>query len=349
MPNKFDSLNPIIRSAFFDGSLKIQCPIIKLVQNNSNDPDILVTEGVIEISLQFGVRANLRAAYNSSELKNPFGQAARESKTRSGEVYPEDQFFTLEATDTDGNVWRHSAVYVHVGIHLMWVTIQFATNFIEIHEEPEDATEFYHFLFADEVEFPPLISRFDPEKTDFDRLIKFPAQRLHGHIGEINVVFGQQILENQAECKEVLCYGSQSKSLPNMFGMHILDAIQFCTASQIMPIFAEISTNGRRTIRFERHSPWKRGFSVSPLAKIHHEGYFFELLKCYFQYSCKTEGPRQAPISRLIDKVFATFGMTYVAVALILTVTAESLIVNSSIGLMTTIDPKLKNFTKKTG
>lgn len=344
MENKYSLFNQELKASYCDGSLKIECPSIKLTQNSTKDCDVIHASGVIELGAQFGMRTHFRIELKNESLPSVFRQLKRQAETRSGEIYSPDHFFSLEATDAEGNIWTNSAVYPVVQTNFFWLAIQFAAESLELSTASNLDSEYLHFAFLDDIELPPLTSQSHSGNEDVARLTHFPRDRLHCQIDETSILLGRGKCNSETNLIEIFAHRKTGPLQP-MFGMHMLTAFQFCTASQSFPVISEGMIKGKRRIIFNRHKPWERGLTQPPQVKIAHEGYFHELLRCYFMYSRESEGPRHSPISRILDKIFSLNGVTYVTASLILAVTAESLTRLDFFKRVKVTDERFKDFT----
>lgn len=111
-PNRVDWSSPItdpLVEAFANDTLIIDCPQITLTQRGTVAPRVISGRGMI--SLQASSSFQLRM-YTDLPENNPFAELVRMSNWVSGEVIPDDEFFSLDAIDVSGVTWQAKSIYV---------------------------------------------------------------------------------------------------------------------------------------------------------------------------------------------------------------------------------------------
>lgn len=81
------------KQGFVEGKFVIDCVEIKLTQNAQSNPVVYSTSGYLHVSPSDGIEGR----FISLQLVDTVEQLMKSMEIRSGEIFPESQFFTLEA------------------------------------------------------------------------------------------------------------------------------------------------------------------------------------------------------------------------------------------------------------
>lgn len=139
------------KQVFLEGELAIDCLEIKLTQNGVENPRHYKLVGSLFVTPDNGVEARLVWKRDADHPYNQLASLDAMLQIKSGDIFPEDHYFSLIAIDTSGRVWTNPAVFLK-GEELMQAEVlTISCEFIQVELDTRDKRTLVHFVFHDEL------------------------------------------------------------------------------------------------------------------------------------------------------------------------------------------------------
>jgi hypothetical protein len=324
---KTDLADKGFKTAFLEGKLSIDCLSIKLTQQGSPQPRVYEAPGYLLVGPEIGVECRLVVKRGPDHPYEPFREFVQASKVAVGELIPDHHYYTLEATDAVGNVWRSPWVDVKFDQREAAEILSFVCSEIEAEVPAETGTDFVHFVFPEDLKLP--LNRL----TQTADLVRGQARTLNkksicsGRVASLEVHYHRCEIESAEQTFELFASATGGEQAPEYFDLRLLEALRFCTATRASPVMSEISRAGKRVIRLAQRTPLNNnGLVPPPLAGRAEAEDIFELMTCYFLYACaNASGEVAAPLSPQLEGLFTLKGVWFTTLALLVCVTAEGI------------------------
>jgi hypothetical protein len=315
--------------AFIQGNLAIDCLDITLTQNGSDSPRIYHATGSIFASPENGAEARLVWKRDDEHPYNPIALFNEAQRVKPGELFSDDLYFSLRATDIAGNSWTHPAVLLKRDEKLDAEILTISCDFIHVEIATDVSRTLAHYVFKDDLSIP--LNRALPS-TDLIRgrerlLVKTNVSS--GVIDGLDVSYyrvGADKAGNSYELTAVAQSGNQPSA---DFHARLLEAVQFCVAKHAWPVMLEVIHGGKQTITLSKSRSFNNGIVSSPLPSYAWED-FYRLMECYYRYACaEVKGADAPPLSKKIGGLFTLKGVWIDTIALLLSVSVESILKDS--------------------
>lgn len=232
-------------AAFANDGLIIDCPRIVLTQQAAASPKRVFGRGMISL-LDAGA-FKLRM-YTDDSSRDPFEDLVRQSRIVPGQLFPDDEFYTLEATDLSGTVWNCSDVLVRFDgqNHGVVATAEFSRLGYRVTGLNHDQPSVVSMWFFRELDIPynRLVTT---EVSSGDRFLqKSMAPKFTTHD------VGPFTFEVQATTKEkgsVICrLYSKTEAFPTGIEARVEEALRFVTFSPVSWCIVDKFSRGVREV-----------------------------------------------------------------------------------------------------
>lgn len=322
--------NNEFKDAYVGGSLVIDCVEIRLTQNGSETPRVYSSLGFFLASPERGVEARLVCPRNSTDAYDPIKAFMREGDYTSGVMLPDSHYYSLEAHDVAGNVWKHPAVELKREERPDAVILTLICDRIQTEGPSEGATSYAYLVFLDMLDFPTNMVR----TTTVERSGKLHSQNIRKQDSQ-GVVAGFQVSYNDRKSvpserySEFVARAPEGVPAPPLFQDRLLEAIRFCTATMATPVMSETVADNVKVIELAKSRPLNNGLVHAPLSSSEHgiDGDFYKLFECYFNYACTNACDKDfAPLSSKLGGLFTLKGVWLDTIVLLLGVAVEGVL-----------------------
>lgn len=312
--------------AFIHGTLAIDCLEITLTQNATDSPRIYTAAGSIFASPENGAEARL---VWKRDTDHPYKQLAfltAMQRVKSGELIPADQYFALRAVDITGNCWTHPAVELKRDEMQHAEILTVSCNFIQVEIASDIKRTLAHYVFSDDLKMPMNKSLPSKHATRGGERRSIQKCESVGAVDCMEVSYYRIRADEAGNSYEFAAVAQEGKELPSDFHARLLEAIQFCVAKHAWPIMEEVIQGGKQIITLSKSRPFNNGLVSAPLPS-YAAGDFYRLMECFYRYSCsEANGADAAPLSRKIGGLFTLKGVWIDTIALLLSVSVESIL-----------------------
>lgn len=315
------------KKSFLEGKLSIDCLEIKLTQKGVTEPRVYLSPGFMLANPETGVEARLVFKRDPGSAYDPFGGIKEALSVSSGELLPESHFYRLEATDVAGNVWTNSAVFLKVDSMASSEVVSFACDHIQAELPLQQSTEFAHFLFVDDLDFPLNMSTISKGLVRGDERTTFERTHSSGIVSGMQASYFKSSGGEGAPVFEFFSKTLGEQPAPTDFDERLLEAIRFCSAAMVSPVMSEVSRAGKRVVRLSKAKSLNNGVVSPPLSDSNAPQDFYRLMGCYYDYACQNAvGRNGAPLSVKLGGLFTLKGVWLDTIALLLCVATESVL-----------------------
>lgn len=313
--------------AFLEGKLSIDCLEIKLTQKGATEPKIYASPGFILANPESGAEARLVCKRGPDSTYDPFADMMRATSINSGELFPESHYYSLEATDVAGNVWTNPAVMLKVESRKNAEILTFACDYIEAALAAQGTTEFAHFVFSDDLDFPLNIPMTSKELVRGQERVTIKPTLSSGEVSGMQTRYHKCSADKGGQAFEFVALTVAGQPAPEGFDERLLESIRFCSATMASPVMSEVSRAGQRVIRLAKTKPLNNGLVSQPLLGREASQDFYRLMGCYYDYACQNgKGHDSAPLSAKLGGLFTLKGVWLETIALLLCVATEGIL-----------------------
>jgi hypothetical protein len=308
------------KRAFIDGKLVIDCLEIKLIQNVPINPVVYTSSGYLHVSPSAGIEARLI----SPQLVDQMQLLMQSFETRSGEIFPESYYYTLEAKDISGNIWRNLMTQVELMPNKTCTVIGVSCDYIrcEFQEKASSAT-WTHMVFLDELDFP--MNVFTEKHTHIRNKIQPTPRRTISSGKAGGMVLDYHNETGEVKHSELFAEADQGVNLPAGFQHRLLESVRFSTSTFASWVMNETVQNSIRTLELSSLRNANKGLIPEPLDARGHDKDFYQLLDRYFLYSLdNAKDENFAPLSSKLGGLYPLKGVWLDTIALIVVVAVES-------------------------
>lgn len=312
--------------AFIRGTLAIDCLEITLTQKGSSEPRIYQVAGSIFVSPENGAEARLVWKRDDEHPYDPFGSLNAAQSVKSGQLFSDDHYFSLRAIDIAGNCWTHPSVLLKRDEKINAEILTISCDFIQVEMTTNVSRALAHFVFSGDLEIP--LNRALPS-NDFIRgreRLSIKTSVSAGSVAGLDISYYPLGADKGGPFHELTAVSQEGSEPPVDFQMRFLEAVQFCVAKLAKPIMEEVVQGGKTTITLSKSQPFNAGLVSPPLPKYAWDD-FYHLMNCYYKYACtEANGADGAPLSKKIGGLFTLKGVWIETVALLLSVSVESIL-----------------------
>lgn len=314
------------KRAFIEGNLAIDCLEITLTQNGRPVPRVYKASGSIQISPELGAEGRVVWQRDEAHPYDFMAAFKASQDVASGEILPDDHYFSLDAIDINGNRWTNPSVHVLKEEKPQGEILRFSCDFIETNVQIESNRAVAHYVFAKDLGIPLNKTSSVTEPVRAGQRISVKKSGSAGQVVGFELAYYPVAVDKSGEAYEIVGVGAPGVEHPQGFGVRLLESVQFCTARLAWPIMTEVIHMGRSMLTLSKSVPYNNGLVPAPLPS-HASQNFFQLMACYYVYAC-AEGKETdaAPLMRKIAGLFTLKGVWLDTIALLLSVSVESIL-----------------------
>jgi len=314
------------KQAFLGGNLAIDCLEITLTQNGADKHRHYKLIGSLLVNPDNGVEARLVWERDADHPYDKFASLKVMQQIQSGDIYPEDHFFSLLAVDIAGRRWTHPAVFLK-RVELMQAEIlMISCDFIQVELDTPDKRTLAHFVFHEELGFRMNSIHSSTEPLRNGRRHATRATAAKGVVDGLEIDYYPVIADQAGKAHELSAVAKPETSPPSHFDCRLLEAIQFSVAKLAWPIMREVIQGGKQTITLSKSRPFNNGHVQAAVPDYAYDD-FYRLIERYYQYACAvTQGDEAPSLSKKIGGIFTLKGVWLDTIALLLAVSVESLL-----------------------
>lgn len=313
--------------AFLEGKLSIDCLEIKLIQKGTTEPHVYTLPGYILANPVSGAEARLVCKRDLGSSYDPFANIKQAFSVNSGELLPDSHYYRLEATDVAGNVWTNPAVMLKVDHRANAEILTFACDYIEAEIAAQCTTEFAHFVFSDDLDFPLNMSTSSKYLVRGQERVTIKPTLSSGVVSGMQTHYHKCSADKGGLAFEFIALAVAGPPVPEDFDERLLESIRFCSATMASPVMSEVSRAGQRVIRLTKAKPLNNGMVYAPLLGRSASQDFYLLMSCYYDYASQNaKGHDGAQLSAKLGGLFTLKGVWLGTIALLLCVATEGIL-----------------------
>lgn len=323
---KADLNDDEFKQAYLQGKLAIDCLEITLTQNGADKPRIYKLAGSLLVNVDNGVEGRLVWPRDAEHPYDMFASLLALQNVKSGDLFPENHYFSLRAIETGGRVWTHPAVFLKVIEHQKAEILTIQCDYIQMELEVEVSRSLAHFVFHDDLEIRSnrILPRTDLVRGGERHVIKAGASS--GTVDGLEVNYYPVGVDKSGGAYEFTAVAPSGKELPVNFDERLLEAIQFCVAKLAWPVMREVIRDGKQTLLLSKSKPFNNG-QVSAAVPDHESTDFYRLMEGYYQYANSESVGNEPPwLSKKIGGLFTLKGVWLDTIALLAGVTVEGIL-----------------------
>lgn len=317
--------NKKFRNAFLAETIAIDCKEILLTQNGADAPKKYSGPGTIIASASSGISSRFILFHTGDPAESFFEQLISIEKVKSGQIFPDDHYYSLHAVEVTGEVWTCEDVRVEVKQYREHAVVEFKCDWIKQQTSAEGEKDTVHILLPSAIEFPP--NDFEHHDVSRDGVL---SREVKG-IGSSGQAAGAKIRYRHhkapEECFELIAEPIEG-ALPSVFASKIIETIRFMTASVVTFFVSETIHGGVRTFEIAKPRELKKGLFPEPLRDRRDLAEdFYRLLDCYFKYSLQDQPNGDFGfISQAMHPLYNLGEASLDAIALLICVAIESVV-----------------------
>ncbi|WP_288060601.1 hypothetical protein [Thiomonas sp.] len=314
------------KQVYLEGKLAIDCLEITLTQNGADNPRVYELVGSLFVNPENGVEARLVWKRDADHPYDQFASLNAMQRIQSGDIFPEDHYFSLRALDTAGRAWTHPAVFLKRDELQQAEILTISCDFIQIELDAPDQRTLAHFVFHDELGIRMNTAHSLTEPVRNGKRHKTKSAAAKEVVDGLEIDYYPVLAVKAGSAHELSAVAKPGTSPISHFDGRLLEAIQFSVAKLAWPIMREVIQGGKQTITLSKSKPFNNGHVQSAVSGYAHAD-FYHLMERYYQYACLEAGGDEAPpLSKKIGGLFTLKGVWLDTIALLLGVTVESLL-----------------------
>lgn len=314
------------KQAFLGGNLAIDCLEITLTQNGADNPRRYKLVGSLFVTPDNGVETRLVWERDADHPYDQFASFNAMQQIQSGDIFPEDHYYSLRAFDTAGRRWTHPAVFLKRVEQEQAEVLTISCDFIQVELDTHDKRTLAHFVFHEElgIRMNSVHSSTEPFRNVQRHTLKNTAAK--GVVEGFEVDYYLVVADMGGNAHELSAVAKPEIHSPRHFDVRLLEAIQFSVAKLAWPIMREVIQGGKQTITLSKSRPFNNGHVQAAVPDYAYAD-FFRLIERYYQYACsEAQGDEAPPLSIKIGGLFTLKGVWLDTIALLLGVSVESLL-----------------------
>lgn len=308
--------------AFVDGDFVIDCKEIKLTQNTKKDPLIWIGSGSLVVHPHEGIDVR----FISLELANPMDALVKATSVNSGELIPDDHYFSLVAIDMNGDTWTNPSVDVKTDAYQSGTVVKFKCNWIKQLPIPTKNIDSIHMLFMEKLRIPlnalesTLTKRLGRENSS----MAFVASS--GQAGGAEIEYWNST--DELQYSEIFAKSISEVKLPPSFEHRLIESLRFMMAKNVAWALCETNANGFKSIEISSSRISKTGLFPPPLYDRRDlTEDFYKLLDCYLKYAIlQNSDDVFSSISLKMGSLYQLNDVSLESIALLVSVAVEGLL-----------------------
>lgn len=307
------------------GKFSLECTGMFLRQDREDDPKIYSGSGLIFQDNDCNLTFKLLSDKVRDTIRDTKDIIDQFNESLSGRIIPPERYYTLEAYDVYGRVWRASKI-LPSQTQGVGVVVSGKVYEIVCKSKPAIPYEgyFVRLRYPGRQHFPCNITTETCVKVGNKKVnecFSWNRARITTSIAEFEFY-------NDGDYFVAEAYSNNSV-LPPQLEQRITDALEFVFGKPLRSIVSEVGIGDQLelTIR-NRISRGSRGLSHPPLFHVHsynNESYW-HLFDLYLQHICKETDDRRHPLSRFVHSVIVSSESSIEARALTVGVAAEGIL-----------------------
>jgi len=314
------------KQVFLEGNFAIDCLEVTLTQNGAESPRSYKLIGSLFVNPEHGVEGRFVWERDTDHPYDVFESLKADQQILSGDIFPEDHYFSLRAIDTSGNAWTHPAVFLKRDSLEQAEILTISCDFIQVELDTADQRTLAHFVFHDELGIRMNMSHSSTEPLRNGKRTKTKRSFVKGDINGFEIDYYPVSADKAGNAHELSAVSKSGSSHPVHFDCRLLEAIQFSVAILAWPVMREVIRDGKQIITLSKSRPFNNGHVQSAVPDYAWAD-FFHLIECYYQYACsEAEGDEAPPVSKKVGGLFTLKGVWLDTIALLLAVSVESLL-----------------------
>ena len=217
-------------NAFKKGTLELRCPKMVLRQEGTDTPVVTAGSGVIRQDSDRILEFVLLDTKPVSVRDKMRRYAERSNNWRSGQLLPDDEYFSLEATDIDGVAWHSQRLRIDEDSGLGGSAISGTISRLE-HEQasPRFVSPFHLQFIGNNIEVPCNAVTATETVIALDKAASVPRQNsMSRNASQFHVGPFQFLLVKEDNVFSLEATASDG-AYPEYLEIHILEALQFIT------------------------------------------------------------------------------------------------------------------------
>lgn len=284
-----EPLSPISKEflqAFYEDSLIIDLPSIKLQRLDENNPEIYTGKGFLRIRRDHNFEMRVYADKNEDYSKYLIQSLKRLQLHKSGEIIPRSEYFRLESIDINGSSWYSEQVEISLSasqhgtviVGTLQAPLINKTTSLSSTPKAKIRLRFFNDLpvHYSGVRFTQASEGGQPVDTQVEENHEtFPANNYEITIRKVDPELGST----------VLIATSKDEKLHPAIELRLEEALSYVTASKVRWALCEKRIGTSREITIIPRSELNRSFLEPPL---HHKGQtsndFWQLFGKYFEF-----------------------------------------------------------------
>jgi hypothetical protein len=143
-----------LKDAFVQGKLAIDCLEIKLVRNGLGEPSSFACPGFLLAGPEQGIEARLVIARGGHQPYDMCASMREQMELQSGKLFPSSRYFTLEAKDVAGRLWKNPSVSVDIEHLVDAFVVKVSCTWVRCELPADGAASATHMVFMDDLAFP---------------------------------------------------------------------------------------------------------------------------------------------------------------------------------------------------
>ena len=316
--------NESLKQELVSNGLIIDCKTIKISQNSNENPKIFIGTGSINVSLRLGITARLVLFFENKPEFTAFDQMVEDGKILSGEIYPNNHYFSFHAIDVDGREWINPSVQVDEKNYATYAVVSITCNWIRSTSAAPEKRDSIQMLFLDEIDFPLNVRTSIQTETFGKKMTHFFRGGSEGITRNTSIKYIKY--DAPIPYYEIIVHPLVD-TLPSNYAYKLIETIRFLTASSVSFSVCESIHAGTRMLEFAQTAPVKIGIFPPPLvARPQYSDQFYYLLDTYLNHAISDSSGEES--SAITTKLYPLYNLKHVsleAIALLVSVTVESL------------------------
>lgn len=314
------------KKTFLEGDFAVDCLEIALTQNGIDTPRTYRVAGSLFISPANGVEARIVWPRDDQHPFDMLGALNAAQGIQSGDLFPDDCYFSLRAVDTAGRIWTHPAILLNREEKPQAEILKIACDFISVESDADAKRTLAHFVFHEDpgIRMNMALQSDEPLRNGRRHTTRNAAAK--GTFDGIDVDYYPVIGATAGSAYEFSAVVKNGAVAPEHFDERVLEAVQFCVAKMAWPVMREVVRGGKQVVTLSKARDYNNGLVHSAVPDYAFAD-FYRLMERYYQYaSSEAKGAEAPPLSKKVGGLFTLKGVWIDTAALLLAVSVESIL-----------------------